>query len=320
MSEQRYFVTGGLGFIGAWVVRNLVEAGALTTVFDISGDSRRLRPLLSDDELAQVHFVAGDITDPAVVEVAVRDSGASHIIHLAGLQIPFCKADPVLGARVNVVGTVNVFGAARQAGLHRVVYASSTAVYGPKESYPPGPLAPDAPHLPSTLYGVYKQANEGTARIYWQDHGISSIGLRPYVVYGVGRDQGMTSEPTKAMLAAAQGLGHHIGFGGRLDMQYADDIARMFIQCTQVPFEGAGVFNPTGSIVHMSEVVAAIEAAAPEVRGRVTFDDKPLPYPEEMDATPLAQLLGGLTQTLLAQAVADTIALFGQAIAAGRFS
>ena len=155
MSEQRYFVSGGLGFIGAWVVRNLVRAGTPTTVFDISGDSRRLRPLLSDEELAQVHFVAGDITDPAVVEAALRDSGATHVIHLAGLQIPFCRADPALGAGVNVVGTVNVFEAARQARLRRVVYASSTAVYGPKESYPPGPLAPDAPHLPSTLYGVY---------------------------------------------------------------------------------------------------------------------------------------------------------------------
>ncbi len=320
MSEQRFFVTGALGFIGAWVVRNLVAAGKTVTAFDLSTDSRRLRPLLSDDELAQVHFVAGDITDPAVVETALRDSGAHHVIHLAGLQIPFCKADPVLGARVNVVGTVNIFEAARQAGLRRVVYASSTAVYGPKESYPPGPLAPDAPFHPSTLYGVYKQANEGTARIYRQDHGISSIGLRPYVVYGVGRDQGLTSEPTKAMLAAAQGFGHHIGFGGRLDMQYADDIARAFIQCTQTPFEGAETFNLAGSRVHMSEVVAAIETAAPAVQGRVTFADNPLPYPEEMDAAPLARLLGELPHTPLATAVTETVSLFRQAIASGRFS
>jgi len=164
---------------------------------------------------------------------------------------------------------------------------------------------------------VFKQANEGTARVYWQDAQVASIGLRPYIVYGPGRDQGLTSSPTKAMVAAALGKPYHIPYGGRAAYQYADDVARTFIACARAPFQGAEIFNLGGSVATMGEIVAAIEAAAPEVRGLITFDDKPLPFPEAFDAAPLEQVIGALPFTPLAQAVADTIALFRERIAAG---
>ena len=233
---ESFFVTGALGCIGAWTVRNLVQAGTPVTVFDLGRDRRRLELILTPEELAQIRFLQGDITDLDALQRALLESGATHVIHLAALQVPFCRADPSLGARVNVVGTVNVFEAARRAGIGRVVYASSVAVFGASDEYPEQLLAEDAPLAPNNLYGVYKQANEGTARIYWQDNGVSSIGLRPHTLYGPGRDQGMTSGPTKAMLAAAAGQPYHIPYGGRLDMQYADDIARIFIGCARVPF------------------------------------------------------------------------------------
>jgi len=320
MNNETFLVTGALGCIGAWVVRNLVRSGATTAVFDLGTNTHRLKLVMSDDELAQVRFITGDITDTAVAKRAFEESGATQIIHLAGLQVPFCKADPPLGARVNVVGTVNIFEAAKQAGLKRVVYASSIAVYGLPDEYPPGPIAYDAPAKPRTHYGVYKQANEGTAKIYWLDDGISSIGLRPYVVYGPGRDQGLTSDPTKAMLAAAVGKPYHIGYGGRFDMQYADDVARTFIQATQVPFEGAEAFNLRCSVVRMSEIIAAIEAAEPASRGQITFDDKDLPFPDEMDGWAIGAALGPLPHTPLAEGVAETIAIFKSAIAAGRLA
>ena len=114
----------------------------------------------------------------------------THVIHLAGLQVPTCRADPILGAKVNVLGTLAVFEAVRLAGdqVKRLVYASSAAVFGPPEKYPTGPLADDVPLVPATHYGVFKCCNEGNARIYFQDFGLSSIGLRPWTVYGVGRD------------------------------------------------------------------------------------------------------------------------------------
>lgn len=318
MPNEKFLVTGALGCIGAWVVRNLVREGVSTTVFDLATDPRRLRLIMPEDELARVEMLSGDIADLNAVESVMKDHGITHVIHLAALQVPFCRADPSLGARVNVVGTVNVFEAARRSGLQRVVYASSAAVYGISEDYPEGPLSHDAPLRPQTHYGVFKQANEGTARVYWQDNGISSIGLRPYVVYGPGRDQGLTSTPTTAMLAATLGQPYTISFGGRFDLQFADDVAKAFIRAARVPFDGADVFNLRGSVVHVRDIVAAIETAAPAMEGKLSFTDVPLGFPEEMDNTPLLSVLGPLPHTSLADGVATTIGMFEDALADGR--
>jgi UDP-glucuronate 4-epimerase len=320
MASERFLVTGALGCIGAWVVRNLIREGVPTAIFDLASDPRRLRLIMLEDELARVQMLTGDISDLNAVEGALQETGATHLIHLAGLQVPFCKADPSLGARVNVVGTVNVFEAAKRRGLRRVVYASSAAVYGISEEYPEGPLRHDAPLHPQTHYGIYKQANEGTARVYWQDDGISSIGLRPYVVYGPGRDQGLTSSPTTAMLAATVGQPYQIPFGGRFDMQFADDVAQTFIRAARVSFDGADVFNLRGSVVHIGEIVAAIEAAAPAMRGQLSFTDVLLGFPEEMDDAPLLSALGPLPRTSLSEGVATTMATFEQAIVDGRLT
>ncbi len=176
MGDERFLVTGALGCIGAWAVRRLVAAGVPVWAYDLPGSEHRLRLVLDDEQRARVGMIAGDITDMAAFERAVADHGITHIVHLASLQVPFVRADPVRGAQVNVVGTTIVFEAARRhAGQVRgLAYASSLGVYGPPERYPPGPLAHDAPLLPPTLYGVFKQANEGTARIYWQEHGLPS--------------------------------------------------------------------------------------------------------------------------------------------------
>jgi UDP-glucuronate 4-epimerase len=316
--EERFLVTGALGCIGAWVVRNLVMAGHPVAVFDLASDPHRLRLIMSPDEVARVHFITGDITDLAALEKALAETGTTNLIHLAALQVPFCRADPPLGARVNVVGTVNAFEAVKHAGLKRLVYASSFAVYGLSEEYPAGIVTDDAMLRPNNLYGVYKQANEGTARIYWQDDGIASLAFRPYTVYGPGRDQGMTSSPTKAMLAAAAGQGYHIPFGGRGLFQYADDVARAFIQASRADFTGAEVYNLHGSGAHMAEIVAAIEAAEPASRGRITFDEKPLALPGDAEPAHLPAALGKLPETALTEGVAQTVAIFKRALAEGR--
>jgi UDP-glucuronate 4-epimerase len=315
--SERFLVTGATGCIGAWTVRNLVREGIRTCALVRSGSLHRLKLIMSEEELAAVELVSGDIRDIGSIEHALVEHKITHIIHLAAMQFPFCKADPPLGAAVNVQGTVNIFEAAARRGIRSLVYASSTAVYGPTDEYPAGPLAHDAPLKPRSHYGVYKQANEGTARIYWLDNGISSIGIRPYVVYGPGRDQGMTSTPTKAMLAAAAGKPYNISYGGYFGFQYADDAAKAYIDAARVDFKGAEVFNLGGETVGMDDVIREIEASAPSAGGIITCTDNPLPFPAQIDNAPLIALLGGLRVTPLAAGVAESIRIFKQALSNG---
>jgi len=322
MADERFMITGALGCIGAWTVRNLVREGVYVTVFDLASRPARLQLLLSEKELSRVKFVTGDITDLKAFERALDDNSITHLIHLAGLQVPFCRADPLLGARVNVVGTVNVFESVRRRKrIDRVVYASSAAVFGAPENYTPGAIMQDnSAQMPQTLYGVYKQANEGTARVYWLENQVASIGIRPYVVYGVGRDQGITSTPTTAMLAAAANLPYHISYGGRAMFQYADDTARAFIQAARSDFRGAGTFNLGGPAPEMQEVVNAIVKAAPEAVDKITYDDIQLPFPEEVDGSGLEAAIGSISHRTLAEGVAETIAMFRNLIGTGKLN
>jgi nucleoside-diphosphate-sugar epimerase len=274
---------------------------------------------MGDDALKQVNFVEGDITDQATFERTVADNGITHIVHLAAFQVPFVRADPVQGMRVNVVGSTIVFETAKRHTdqVRGLAYASSVAVYGPVDLYPPGPLQHDAPHLPATLYGVTKQANEWTAKVYWNDYKLRTVGLRPFFVYGPGRDQGVSSVPTKAMLAAAVGRPYHINIGGTAIFQHADDCAATFITAARSGLEGAPVYNLGGTKASMAEVVAAIEASAPEMTGKITYDTVPIPVPEDVDAKPVEAALGPASWRPFAEGVRDTIAAFRSAVAAG---
>jgi nucleoside-diphosphate-sugar epimerase len=308
----RYLVTGVLGCLGAWTSRLLLEQGDEVVGFDLGSDARRLHELMPPDRVERIALTRGDVTSQDDVGRALDEHDITHVIHLAALQIPFCRDDPALGALVNVVGTVNVFEAVK----HRrdriagpVVYASSAAYFGPDDGE--RALAEETPRTrPANHYGVYKQANEGNARIYWQDEGVPSLGLRPYNVYGPARDQGITAEPTHAMKAAARGEGYHLTYGGRLTFNYTVDTARAFIEMSRSSYEGAAVFNMPGTVCHMSEMVAAIEIAAPEAAGKITFDDVPLPLPSEMVAGGLAAAVGSVTVTPLAEAVRETVEHF----------
>src|SRR5437763_9262384 len=192
-------VTGAFGCIGAWVVRGLLAAGERPVVFDVGDDPWRVRMIAGPHAPSRMVVVRGDITDRERLGRLVKKHGVRRIIHLAAWQVPLCRQDPPRGALVNVVGTANVFEAARAGQVERVVYASSAAVFGAPSLYPPGPVKDDAPRQPATHYGVYKVANEETARIYWEEHRVPSMGFRPLSVYGPGRDFGLTADPTLAM-------------------------------------------------------------------------------------------------------------------------
>jgi nucleoside-diphosphate-sugar epimerase len=239
------------------------------------------------------------------------------VIHLAALQVPFCAADPPRGALVNVVGTVNVFEAVKgtAAAEHPVVYSSSIAAYGADDD--PMSSRPDPSGRPATHYGVYKFANEANARVFAADGGLASIALRPSVVYGVGRDQGVTSAPTAAMLAAARGEPYTISFSGPCQMHYAPDVARAFIAAARDAPDGAAVFNLGGPTVDVTDVVDAIRAVDAGAADKIEIAGDPLPFPAATPPDGFAERLSEARMTPLADGVAETIAQFRRLIDIG---
>ena len=296
--EGPVLVTGAGGCIGSWVLSKLASAGVETIAMDLSDDRRRPLLLMDEDALSQVRWMCADIAD---TKTAIRTMSAvapRAIIHLAGLQVPFCKADPVLGAQVNVVGTVNVFEAARAQGIRRLAYASSVAAHGDGDS---------SPWL-KTLYGAYKHCNEENAQAYWRDWNVPSVGLRPNIVYGVARDQGMSSLPTIAMLAAVCGEEYTVPFTGALGLLHAEDIADAFIRAISRDREGVHVFDCNGAA---TTVEACMQVIRQEVPGAsVACEGDALPFPGDLDDEPVSQFLDGFRFRDLEDGVRDTIARF----------
>lgn len=309
---MRILLTGGYGCIGSWIIKQVVEAGDSIWVYDLKEDVRRLDSLI-DEELRKerVRFIAGDIADAGGFRAAVEAVGATHLLHLAGLQVPSCRSDPMLGARVNVLGTLAVFEAAAtlRDQVERVVYASSAAVHGPGSAETA--LPDDIRLSPETHYGAFKVCNELNARVYWLEKGIPSVGLRPWTVYGVGRDFGVTSEPTKAIKAVAAGRSFRIGYGGFQDLQYVADVAEIFLRCLNASeHQGAEALNVRGDVVSIETFIAALRAVAPEAERLVTHGDLQLAIAPNLDDSRLQRLFGPLPRTPLETGIRETFHRF----------
>jgi UDP-glucuronate 4-epimerase len=297
--EERFLVTGALGCIGAWTCAVLADEGVDVVGYDLGADTRRLR--LATE--ATVELVQGDITDQEALARVLDERGITHVIHLAALLLPMIKADPPYGTAVNVGGTVNVLDLAKTRGI-RVAYASSAAVYSQDDARG-GPVPNDATGHPVSFYGVHKQACEGLARIFWAEEGVPSIGIRPFIVYGPGRDAGLTASPSVAMASAAHGESSTIAFGGRTQLQLARDTARVFVAAARAATEGARAFHLGGPAVRIADVARAIEEAAAV---SVAVDEETiLPFPEEFDGSALDAAIGPIRWTPLAEGVRGTI-------------
>lgn len=307
MSAARFLVTGSSGFLGAWITRELLARHLDFVLFDLDPSLRRLDQLLRERPNG-LKLETGDISDvDRVIEVCQRHE-ITHVIHLAALQMPFCRPDPLLGAKVNVLGTLAVFEAARRLGhIRKVVYASSAAVIGPEEFYGGRTVLNDDPLSPATHYGVFKQANEGAARVYHLDHGINSIGLRPWTIYGLGRDQGVSSDVTEAIRAAVDGREFTIRYSGKNALQYASDVSAAFVLCALDDREARRTFNMRGDVVDMTALIAEIEAQIPEARGLITVSGGPIPVACDLDDSELQKFLPELPRTPLADGIAATI-------------
>lgn len=176
-------VTGGAGFIGSHTVEALLAEGCHVRVLDDFSAGRRGNLPAKQPGL---DIVEGDVRDPETVTAAMQ--GMSHCLHLAAqVSVIRSMAEPALSAQYNIIGTINVFQAAQAAGVPRVVFASSAAVYGDPDPERL-PLTEDAPPRPMSPYGLEKWVDERYAELYRSIAGLSSLGLRYFNVYGPRQD------------------------------------------------------------------------------------------------------------------------------------
>ena len=305
---ERFLVTGSEGCIGSWVVRSLLESGLPVIASDVAPKSLRLERILAPELLERLVYLTADLTIPGALDELVAKNEITRIVHLAALQVPLVAADPLRGAEVNVVGTIRVLEAARRSStVAGVSYASSSAVFSSNGEW----------GRPETLYGVFKAANEESARFYARDYATPSIGLRPCVVYGPNRDQGFSAAVTHALKAAVLGLSYTIPFYGRIDLQYVQDVAAAFVGATVADQTGAEVFDLHGDLVDVAEVVSLIEQEVPESAGQITIGRNPVPGRVDFDDAPLRAVVGELPKTPLAQGIRSSVEMFRHQAEAG---
>lgn len=294
---KRVLITGGSGFLGAWIIRRLAARGVAVRVFDIQAE-RRTVEAIAGTMAHRLEWEVGDIWNANAVDRAMQ--GCDGVIHLAGVLTSDCSRHPVRGAEINLIGTLNVFETAHAQGIGQVVYASSAGVYGPHDVQQP---------LPTTHYGAFKLACEGAARAYWQERGIASVGIRPFVVYGPGRETGISAGPSLACRAAARRQAFTIGYTGSCGLVYVDDVAQAFEHALLTPAHGASVHNMVGQRTTVDEVIAEIRRQVPDVR--ITADGAPLAIAAGIAKDGLNTLLPG-PRTSLAQGIAATLDYYRQ--------
>ena len=293
MTDDTVLVTGGTGFIGSYVSADLLEHGHEVVAFDLSTDTRILEKLgVAED----VEVRRGDISRATDVMRAVRESGASRIVHLAALLTTTARENPRLALDVNVAGTNNVFEAARtlEDQVERVAWASSAAVYAPPANYDHDWVTEDDLVYPDTLYGATKEYNEHQARVYLEDHDVDHVALRPTVAYGPYRETGGSAFLANIVEKPALGEPFAVEYGDQvIDWQYVRDVAQAFRKAAFAPSADLSrrVYNVRGEVATIREAVETVRSIVPDAELSVS-DEGELPWTQKLDMTAAREDLG----------------------------
>ena len=269
---MKFLVTGGTGFIGACVVRNLLARGIPVIIGEAKPDEAVSATLKGAEVMPM------DVSDDRAVAVVFdKHPDITHCIHLAYLMSAEVEANPPLGVKVNVLGMVNLFEAAVRHKLSRVVFASSETVYGASQKvYGDRPVTEDDFCSPADhffTYGMMKVLNEFMAQKYVTKHGISLASVRPPVVFGHGRKRGsvLWAEAFASNPAAGQPAQLPFSANSRETWIYKDDCAEQMIRLALKPQLAHFAYNNGGACVSGHELAAAVRHWMPNAQ--ITFDE-----------------------------------------------
>ncbi len=298
-------VTGGSGFIGTWVLRELLARNAKPVVVDVQPAPPRWSRVLGP-RAAEVISLQASLLDRDRLQSVIEQHGVTHVIHLAAMLTPECQKDPWLGCQVNVLGSTALFEAARRSGRVRSLsYASSYAVYGPEAN-----ASDSESNRPPTFYGAFKQAVDLIAEQYWRHFGIASIAVRPHVVYGPERDQGLTAGPSLAARAAALGESYTIGYTGRVGYDYVEDVARAFVRSAFECPPGHTVVDLPSEPATTEEFRSAIIDVVPSAASRITVNGPSIPSNIPPNPNYIANVFSDWQATSLRDGVRKTVEFY----------
>ena len=290
---MKILITGAGGFIASWLIQRLHRRGIEVRAMDLNASGRLLEEI-APEAAPSVAWVTGDVADIAAIRTAAQ--GCDLIVHLAAILTPACQADPLLGARINLIGTLNVFEVAKELGHDKVLYMSSAGVFGPADGATP---------WPTTHYGAFKLASEGSARAYYEDHGLTSLGIRPLVVYGPGREVGLTAGPTLACRAAVNGETYDIPFAGESGFIYVDDVAAVFDAAVDTSLDGAEVYNMGGEVAALSAIANSICQLVPGAK--IGVSGPPIPIIANIEDNGVRERFPDVANTSVNAGLAATI-------------
>lgn len=277
-------VGGGSGFIGSHLVRRLVEEGEDVVIFDINPNDEAIR-----DIVGKVRIFRGDATNIVDILHAVRENGVEDIYHLIALLADVSQEKPLLALKVNVESTLNFLEAARILNLKRVVFASSVAVYDPKE---PPPVAEFAPLRPGSVYGATKALSEFYGMHYNKLFGVDFRALRFTTLYGLGKFGGSTGICSLLIEKSALGEPVKVDVADAVtDWLYIKDAVNSLLLARQVDNPKQRIYNIGGSAHSVREVAEIVKRFIPDVD--IQLETKRLyPWPPSYDFTKAQEELG----------------------------
>ncbi len=304
-----YLVTGGAGFIGSNIVGALVEKGEKVKVLDnfFSGRRENIASFLD-----RIELIEGDIRDRGLLAKAF--AGVDFVLHQAALRsVPQSLKDPIAYNEVNVGGTLNVLMAARDAGVKRVVFASSSSVYGNCEKFPEKETHPTAPISP---YGASKMAGELYNRVFAGVFALETVSLRYFNVFGPRQDPAseyaaVIPKFILAILKDSPPTIHGDGSQSR-DFTYVENVVRANLLAATTPGIGGEVFNVATSHEHSVMEIAEKVNRILNKKVRPIFGPRRQgdPLRSLADVTKAKKLMGWEPQVDFAEGLKKTVEWF----------
>lgn len=252
---MNYLITGGTGFIGSYIIRQLLDQGHNVVCFDYAPNNTSIQQVLTEKEISRIKIVQGDVADMVPLMQVCKEHKIENIIHEAGALGDVVENNPGLAVRTNILGTINVFEAARIFNVKRVVWASSQSCFGPPEKYAEEYVPNDAVLYPTYMYGATKSFLEFLGDFYFKKFGLDNIGLRYTMVYGVARMRGNGQFATELIVKPANGEKGVVDFGDDSpNWIYVEDAARATILASQVDTTETRVFTIQGEVKSIKDI------------------------------------------------------------------